>query len=131
MDGYLTLKKAIPPGLADAVAYYMGVTGDAVRKWCREPIKKKHAQPGRRNPLDRICDLLTAVHKVDKPHARLILQHINDHFEDLEAEADESRRPLSQHELEEQLQRVELELAKAKSELRARRRENDQSARRR
>lgn len=131
MEGYLTLKKAIPPGLADTVAYYMGVTGDAVRKWCREPIKKKDARPGRRNPVDRICDLLGALYKVDIAKARLVRQHIDDYCEDLEAEADQIRRPLSYRELIDQIERAELELGKAKAELRAMRRENDQPSKRR
>lgn len=131
MDGYLTLKTAIPRAAADQVGYDMGVIGDTVRKWCREPGTDEDAATGRRSPLDRVCDLITSVYRVDKelgpPGARQIVGHIVAHLDDLETDSGQVRQPLSERELEEKLEEAERSIAAIKAELRARRRNKFQA----
>jgi hypothetical protein len=128
MDAYLTLKKAIPRGEADAVAYKMGVVGATVRNWCREPGSDDDASTGKRSPLDRVCDLITAVfEEVDEEHAELIKDHVDGHLESLKAK--KQRRAPMTAELEEKLQSAQLLISEISNDLRAQRREKFQAVR--
>jgi hypothetical protein len=123
MDGYLTLKAAIPHGAADAIGYDMGVLGDTVRKWCREPGTDEDAGTGRRSPLDRVCDLITAVLKHDEPGAEMIADHVRSHLENEKARKNKNRQPLEDLELERKVQQGQVLLAEVKDELLVRRRQ--------
>jgi hypothetical protein len=128
MDGFLTLKQAIPRGEADEVAYRMGVVGATVRAWCREPGTDDDANTGKRSPLDRVCDLITAVcEEVDLEHGRLIVEHVKGHFANQEAKA-ERKTPISA-ELQEKVDSAQLLLSQISNDLRAQRREKLQAVR--
>lgn len=75
---------------------------------------------GRRSPLDRACDLVSAVFRSDPElgptGAKRIVQHIIAHLDKLEADASQRRQP-GPHELEEKLRRAEMELAEIKAGL--------------
>ena len=128
MDGHLTLRMAIPHAAAGQIGYDMNVHWSTVRKWCREPETDEGRGSGRRSPLDRVCDLITAVFRVDRQGARLIAKHVVAHLDDLEFEAEQTRQPLEPRELEEKVECAEMALAEIKTELRARRREKLQGA---
>jgi hypothetical protein len=126
MDGYLTIKQAIPRGDRDAVAYKMGVVGATVCAWAREPGTDEDASTGRRSPLDRVCDLITAVfEEVDEEHAELIADHVKSHLAHLKAKRE--RRALELGQLEEKLQSAQILISEISNDLRANRREKLQA----
>ena len=128
MDGYLTLRTAIPRAAADAIAYALGVHGNTVRTWCREPGTDDDAATGRRSPLDRVCDLIDAVFDLDEvgeENAELIVDHIRGHLETLKA--GRSRRAPEVRELEEKVQKAQLLITEISNDLRASRREKLQA----
>jgi hypothetical protein len=131
MNGHLTLRAAIPHAAADAIGYDMSVLGSTVRKWCREAETDEEMGSGRRSPLDRLCDLVSAVFRSDKelgpPGARRIVRHVITHLDRLESDADQGRQPIGPHELEEKLRRAEMELAEIKADLNEQRREKLQA----
>ena len=130
MNGHLTLRAAIPYGAAYDIGYDLNVHETTVRKWCREPETDEEMGSGRRSPLDRFCDLLSATYRSDKklgpPGARQILMHAVRHLDNLESDADE-QRSIGPHELEERLRRAETELAEVKAQLGAQQREKLQA----
>jgi hypothetical protein len=121
MNGHLTMRAAIPPAVADKIGYDLNVLGSTVRKWCREPETDEEMGSGRRSPLDRAADLITAVFRSDNelgpPGARRIVRHLVAHLDDLESEANEKRESVGTHELEEIVRRAEMDLARVKAQL--------------
>jgi len=86
MTGFETMEQAIPRGSAESVASFLGVHPDEVRRWRREP--ESNEQPlatGRRSPLDRGCDLITAVFLENPEGAELIVEHFRSHLARLKA----------------------------------------------
>src|SRR5262245_60300665 len=125
MDGYLTLTQAIPRGKRDAIAYEMGVVGATVRAWCREPGTDEDASTGRRSPLDRVCDLITAVFdEIAEENAELIVDHVKSHLAHLKAKRE--RRAPEMGQLEEKLQSAQMLISEISNDLRAQRREKNQ-----
>src|SRR5262245_66671507 len=61
MNGHEILEEAIPRGEADAIANLLGVSGDTVRRWRREPEAGDDMSTSRRSWLDLITLLLHAV----------------------------------------------------------------------
>lgn len=126
MDAYLTLKQAIPRGEADAVAYKMGVVGATVRTWCREPGTDDDANTGKRSPLDRVCDLITAVcEEVDVEHAELIAAHVQGHLANEKAKR--NRHAPRLEELEEKARSAQMLISEISNDLSAKRREKLQA----
>lgn len=127
MNGYLTLRAAVPHAAAEEIGYDLNVVGDTVRKWCRKPETDEEMASGRRSPFDRFCDLVSAVYRCDPvlgpQGARLLVMGIVSHLDDLESDAERRREPLAPAELEKKLERAEIALAEIRSELRAQRRE--------
>jgi hypothetical protein len=62
MKSYEVLKRAIPDGKVEEIAKKLGVHGDTVRRWRREPESDDTPTgTGRANPLDRMEILIDAV----------------------------------------------------------------------
>lgn len=62
MKTFEILKRAIPDGKCDDAGRKLGVGGDTVRRWRREPESDDAPlSTGRANPLDRIEDLIDFV----------------------------------------------------------------------
>lgn len=86
MSGFETLEQAIPRGDSDAIADFLGVHSDEVRRWRREPVSDEQpTATGRRSPLDRGCDLITAVFLTNPDGAELIVEHFRSHLARLQA----------------------------------------------
>lgn len=102
MNGFLTLERAIRRDEAEQVAYFLGQSATVVRAWRREPETEEGSATGRRSPLDRVCDLVTAVFLVNPEGADLIVEHVRAHLESLK---------LAQH-------RPEVDVAQLKDQLR-------------
>jgi hypothetical protein len=85
MNGFSTLEEAIRREEAEQVAYFLGVSATVVRAWRREPETEEGSATGRRSPLDRACDLIDAVYRVNPEGADLIFEHIRSHLESLKA----------------------------------------------
>ena len=134
MNGYLTLRAAIPHAAAGQIGYDLNVVASTVHKWCRPPETDKEMASGRRSPFDRACDLISAVYRCDPTlgpqGARLIVMGIVSHLDDLESDAEQRRQPLEPVELEKKLERAEMALAEIRSELRAHRRDKAQAVKR-
>ena len=126
MNGYLTLRAAIPHGAAKDIGYELNAHETTIHKWCREPETDEEMGSGRRSPFDRVCDLISAVYRCDATlgpqGARLIVMGIVSHLDDLESDAEQRRQPLEPAELEKKLERAEIALAEIRSDLRAQRR---------
>lgn len=90
MNGFVTLEEAIRREEAEQVAYFLGVSATVVRAWRREPETEEGSATGRRSPLDRACDLIDAVYRVNPEGADLIFEHIRTHLQSLK---DERSRP--------------------------------------
>jgi hypothetical protein len=83
-EGWTTLRRAIPDGVAKAVASRLHVCADHVRRWRREPLSDDAPlSSGQRSPLDRLCDLLDAVFLSYPVGAALIVEHVRDHYDQL------------------------------------------------
>jgi len=76
MNGWEILEEAIPRGEADAIANLLGLSGDAVRRWRREPEAGDDMSTGRRSPLDLILLLINAVWTRYPPGVDLIVDRI-------------------------------------------------------
>lgn len=86
MTGFETLSKAIERGDAESVADFLNVHPDEVRRWRREPESSEQpTTTGRRSPLDRGCDLITAVFLANPEGAELIVEHFRSHLARLQA----------------------------------------------
>jgi hypothetical protein len=84
MEGWDTLRRAIPDGAAKAVAMRLGVTANHVRRWRREPLSDDAPlATGQRSPLDRIVELLDAVFLVSPAGAAFIVDHVAGHHHHL------------------------------------------------
>jgi len=77
MNGWEVLEEAIPRGEADAIANLLGVSGDTVRRWRREPEAGDDMSTGRRSPLDLILLLINAVYTRYPPGVDLIKDRID------------------------------------------------------
>jgi hypothetical protein len=127
MDGWRTLDAAIPRGLADRVADFLRIHPNTVRSWMREPQTDDDVSTGRRSPLDRSCELLTAIYLVNPAGADLLLEHLRSHVESLKET--QRPRPLGPGELEEKIQQAQLLLQQLADEVRASKKEKLQIAR--
>jgi len=76
MNGHEILEEAIPRGEADAIANLLGVSGDTVRRWRREPEAGDDMSTGRRSWLDLIILLINAVWTRYPPGVDLIVDRI-------------------------------------------------------
>lgn len=84
MEGWDTLRRAIPDGAAKAVAMRLGVTANHVRRWRREPLSDDAPlATGQRSPLDRIVELLDAIFLVSPSGAAFIVDHVAGHHHHL------------------------------------------------
>lgn len=83
-EGWKTLQRAIPDGMAKAVAHRLSVSADHVRRWRRKPLSDEAPlSTGQRSILDRTCDLVDAVWLTNKLGAALIVEHVRHHYEEL------------------------------------------------
>ena len=84
MEGWETLKRAIPDGAAKAVALRLRVTADHVRRWRREPLSDDAPlSSGQRSYLDKVCELIDAVVLVNPIGGALIAEHVWAHYQKL------------------------------------------------
>ena len=84
MESWEVLEQAIPKKASDRVAQILGVGGDYVRKWRREPESDDApTATGQRSILDRICLLVDAVFLVNPTGTGLIVEHISAHHDEL------------------------------------------------
>lgn len=82
MKSFEVLKRAIPDGKVDEVAKKLGVHGDTVRRWRREPESDDAPQAtGRVSPLDRIETLVDAVLLVNPSGAHAVAAHPKHYYE--------------------------------------------------
>lgn len=68
------LDRLIPRGLAQAVAYDMHCAIKYVNAWCRK--SEGETASGQRNPIDRICQLIAAVHRINALGSAFIVEFI-------------------------------------------------------
>lgn len=86
MKTWQLLKQAIPDGRVDEVAKKLGVHGDTIRRWRREPESDDApTESGRRNPLDRTEDLIDVIFLVNPDGAHLVANHPADYYESIAA----------------------------------------------
>jgi hypothetical protein len=84
MESWEVLEQAIPKKASERVAQILGVGGDYIRKWRREPESDDApTATGQRSILDRICLLIDAVFVVNPTGTGLIVEHINAHHDEL------------------------------------------------
>lgn len=84
MESWEVLEQAIPKKASERVAQILGVGGDYIRKWRREPESDDApTATGQRSILDRICLLVDAVFIVNPTGTGLIVEHINAHHDEL------------------------------------------------
>jgi hypothetical protein len=102
MNGWEVLEEAIPRGEADSVANLLGLTGDTVRRWRREPEAGDDMATGRRSPLDTILLLINAVYTRNPQGAELIVERIVGEISNLRRIHGEAK-PLAVDEIEGQL----------------------------
>lgn len=121
MDAFETLEKAIRRTDAEQVARMIGEHPESVRRWRREPETGEGTGTGRRSPLDRLCDLITAVFVVNPSGADLIVEHIRAHLESLKIA--QGRKLSEPGELEEKLRYAQMLMTEVSDELRANRSE--------
>lgn len=75
------LKRAIPDGKCDEAGRKLGVGGDTVRRWRREPESDDAPlSTGRANPLDRGEDLIDFVLLENPPMARPVAEHLAEYY---------------------------------------------------
>jgi hypothetical protein len=117
MNGWRTLEAAIPHAESDRVAGFLGVVGATVRTWRREPETDDDTSTGRRSPLDRFCDLITAIYLTKPENAELLIEHARQHLESLK-EA-QRPRPLEPEEMEERLRDLQMQLTQLADAARA------------
>jgi hypothetical protein len=117
MNGWRTLEAAIPRADSDRIAYLLSLHANTVRTWRREPETDDDANTGRRSPLDRVCDLITAVFLSNPQGAELIVEHVRAHLESLKES--QGPRPLEPHEIERKAQEAHLLITQVLDQLRA------------
>lgn len=82
MDGYKVLRKAIPENDLFTITQFAkqaGVSVDTVYKWMRPPsTSKKPKATGRRNPVDYLGQVLTALSGVRPEGAEVIFDALDD-----------------------------------------------------
>lgn len=117
MNGFETLEDAIRREEAEQVAYFLGVSATVVRAWRREPETDEGSATGRRSPLDRVCDLIDAVYRVNPEGADLIFEHIRSHLESLKAAR--SRPAVEIEDLKAQMKDLQALVTKMSDQLRA------------
>lgn len=84
MESWEVLEQAIPKKASERVAQILGVGGDYIRKWRREPESDDApTATGQRSILDRICLLVDAVFIVNPTGTGLIVEHIVAHHDEL------------------------------------------------
>jgi hypothetical protein len=119
MTGFETLSKAIERGDAESVADFLSVHPDEVRRWRREPESSEQpTTTGRRSPLDRGCDLITAVFLANPNGAELIVEHFRSHLEQLQLRQGR-KTTLTAAEIETSLSHAKNEIERALDSLRA------------
>lgn len=118
MDAFETLEKAIRRLDAEHIARMVGEHAETVRRWRREPESDQGTGTGRRSPLDRVCDLITAVFVIHPQGADLIVEHVRAHLGALKAA--QGRKSCEPAELEEKLRYAQMLMTEVSDELRAR-----------
>jgi hypothetical protein len=119
MTGFETLSKAIERGDAESVADFLNVHPDEVRRWRPEPESgEQPTATGRRSPLDRGCDLITAVFITNPEGAELIVEHFRSHLEQLQLRQGR-KTTLTAAEIETSLSHAKHEIERALDSLRA------------
>ena len=83
LDGWRTLSEAIPRGASGTLARAMGLSEDYIRRWRREPDEDTLSATGQRSPLDRVCDLMSAIFLVNPDGVDLVIEHIRAHHASL------------------------------------------------
>lgn len=83
MKAHEVMAAAIPKLESGRVARMMSISADYVRRWRREPKADSASASGQRSVLDRLCDLLDAIHCVNPKGTGLVVQHVNAHFNKL------------------------------------------------
>src|SRR4051812_27404038 len=84
MKSWQVLKKAIPDGKVEEVAKKLGVHGDTVRRWRREPESDDApTSTGRANPLDRMETLIDVVILANPSGAHAVASHPRHYYESL------------------------------------------------
>jgi hypothetical protein len=84
MESWEVLEIAIPRKESKRVALLLNVCADYVRRWRREPEgEDTPSGTGQRSILDRVCELIDACFLVNPKDAGLIIQHINNHYNNL------------------------------------------------
>lgn len=82
MQSWEILEIVIPRKASQRVALLLNVSVDYVRRWRREPENEDAPNgSGQRSILDRICDLIDACFLVNPKDTRLIIEHINNHYD--------------------------------------------------
>lgn len=114
MDGWQVLENAISRGSADAIAQMLGVSADQVRRWQREPLSDESpTETGRRSPLDRMRDLIRAVHSENPQGARLLVEDLVKFFLTLEQKQGRGLNSKTAEEIEAMLRAAQSQLSKA------------------
>lgn len=86
MDSYKILETIIQRGRSKAVAQFMHVSEDLVRRWRREPGSDEEREAtGMRNPIDRCEDLIKICFLENPRETGLIVEHIVAFYQDLTA----------------------------------------------
>ena len=120
MTGWQILEIAIPRGSADTIAELIGVSGDQVRRWRREPLSDEgYTETGRRSPHDRERDLIRAVHSENPEGARLLVEDLVKFYLGLEAKQGRGLAVNTAEEIEATLRQAQHELTRALETLRA------------
>lgn len=119
MDGWKIIERAIPRACAEAVAHFLRVSPDLVRRWQREPLAgDRHTATGRRSPLDQVLDLVSAVYLVNPEGADLIVEKVRAHLAGLKATHGRAD-VMSRAEIEESLAQIARNAQAALDSLRA------------
>lgn len=114
MSGWKVLENAIPRGSADTIADLMGVSGDMVRRWRREPLSDESpTDTGRRSPHDRERDLIRAVHSENPQGARLLVEDLVKFYLSLEANQGRGLNTQTAEEIELMLRSAQSKLTEA------------------
>lgn len=114
MDGWQVLENAISRGSADAIAQMLGVSADQVRRWQLEPLSDESpTKTGRRSPLDRMRDLIRAVHSENPQGARLLVEDLVKFFLTLEQKQGRGLNSKTAEEIEAMLRAAQSQLSEA------------------
>jgi hypothetical protein len=84
MQSWEVLEVVIPRKASQKVAQFLNISADYVRRWRREPDSEEASGgSGQRSILDRICDLIDVCFLINPKDVYLIIQHINNHYNNL------------------------------------------------